>query len=159
MFDNFDRTKYKKLLSRIRFLRKKYYEYLGHLDTEEILHEVLIRYLEGRNKHQLLEHSVIDVIYKEHGRPRNGINKRFKLLHPLPYSDDIFTMFDDDHLKDYVRIDQYIECLRREEKIIFNLIVQWGLTSREVAKIFSVDEARISVRIKNICEKLEKNVK
>lgn len=117
-------------------------------DAEDFLPWYIIKRLEGKSKHQLIDHAIID--YKR---------ENFGHLHTLEQKNQAkedFYLKDTDqqnqelaHMRDLAR-----KILTNKDYTIFYLYSQEELTMLEIGLLFGVSESRICQKIKTISKKL-----
>jgi DNA-directed RNA polymerase specialized sigma24 family protein len=118
----------------------------GHAEfAEDIAQSVLLKFCEGRGKHQTVDQAVLDTLRSEYGVARNGSDVRKRnLFRAEPLEAVPRVRVDSSSGGDFERI---IRVLRGTERAMVKLIYEWGFKAKEVGDLFGVTESRISQRL------------
>lgn len=130
-------------------------------DAEDIAQTVILGYLEGRSTHQMIKHSIIDVLRAQQGRKGSRVlSEKKNLRHAMPIKNELLEAPEPDgHIKGFSKIHELdfrkkIEVLAPNEHCMIFLIVVWGFTQSEVADCFGTSESWVCQKLAVIKEKL-----
>lgn len=130
--------------------------------TEDIAHDVIVKWLERGDTHQTTDQAVIDALRRTSGRRGFASYERKRNLSTANIIEPMDTLarmpgapvnLDSD--ADFERL---IRPLESFERAVICLIYVWGLKGSEIALCFGVDESTISQRLKRATGTLSKTV-
>lgn len=128
--------------------------------SEDLAHDSLIKWLEGRGKHQTVDQATVDAIRGAFGRPGSpNYQLKRNVTRPSGSLDAVANKSSGEVLgyHDY-DLERIIETLNSSDRAIAVLIYVWGFKELEVGHCFGVTESRISQRLKGIQEKLSREM-
>lgn len=117
--------------------------------SEDLAHDAIVEWLEGRGQHQTVDQAVIDAIRRAFGRPGLPGHELRRNLEQRPKSMDRLARHtsrevDRDSVHDFDRLIRTLEPIQRA---IVCLRYVWGFQEIEIAQCFGVSESRISQRL------------
>lgn len=158
-FKNLTNDEYKKIVKRVAFYKRKYGNLLIDMSEHDLANEVILKYLKNGTTKQTIKQAIIDIIRSKHGRSRGGHDNprgNFKIQYQQTNDRDEFNYINRgtetngrDHFEDSKN-------LRIADKIVFDLYFIWGFSLLELANLFKKTESRMSQKLKDIVQKLNK---
>jgi len=133
-------------------------------DREDISQEVLLRMLEGKNRHSTIDQIVIDALRERAGRKGAPSYERRKNLYNSHGQEPgqletLIGSYDGTNSDDRIDINRIAGFLNGDDRAILLLSCQWGMNEIEIGNLFGVSESRISQRLARISERLSARVK
>ena len=104
-----------------------------------------------RGRKATVKQLYVDFLRQEFGDSR-GLSSTFKLANALEWEDYMDMEVLDSHSVDFNKI---VNSFKGEDKAVLVLYYQWSLTMKEIGNVFGCSEASISIRFKEINNKLK----
>jgi len=128
--------------------------------SEDLAHDSIVRWLEGKGQHQTVEQSIIDS-FRGTRRKRDAASPQYRRVEARDDDtmDDLENIpgapIDRDTDSDFERI---IQPLEQNDRIVMVLLYVWGLKLNEIGHCFGISESRVSQRIRGIQERISQTV-
>lgn len=139
-------------------------------NAEDIAADVMARYVEGKSQHQLVDHTVLDLVRSQKGSRRGSTEKYYhskkSIVGATPVGNDLWKYdkrsVEPEALKnlEFESTKEILEALPdKKMRMIAKLSFIWGLQMKEISDLFEVTETRVSQIIKSIKEKIALKLK
>ena len=144
-------ARYAELMYRVKCALRKY-SYNMEYEANDFLHDILLKRLEGNGQHQTIDQSVIDCFRVISGR-KGSHKKRARHVRHLRHSVQLVPSYDVTLCYDVTQLLQNL--IPRDREILLLYYIE-GLYLKDLSKVYSLSESRISQIIKKALIKLRK---